>query len=88
MYCVTRETYSSFTAPKGSQISLQSGSSLSVGYRCLQDSLPAIYKDGSSSITWGLGNIADSPQFKSDNYHIQADSQCIDAGDPGIDYTG
>ena len=76
------------TAPNGSQLSLKSGSLLSVGYCCLQDSLPAIYKDGSSSITWGLGNIADNPQLKSDNYHIQAGSPCIDAGDPGLDYIG
>jgi len=33
------------TAPNGSQLSLKSGSSLSVSYCCLQDSLPAIYKE-------------------------------------------
>ncbi len=76
------------TAPNGSQVSLQSGSSISISYCCLQDSLPAIYNDGSSSITWGLGNIADNPLFKSDSYHIQGGSPCIDAGDPGLDYTG
>ena len=76
------------TAPNGSQLSLQSGSSLSVSYCCLQGSLPGIYKDVSSSIAWGLGNIADDPLFQSDNYHIQGGSPCIDAGDPGLDYTG
>ena len=76
------------TAPNGSQLSLQSGSSLSVSYCCLQGSLPAIYKEVSSSITWGLGNIADNPLFESDNYHLQGGSPCIDAGNPGLDYTG
>jgi len=76
------------TAPNGSQLSLQSGSSLSISYSDLQDSLPAIYNSGSSSITWGLGNIADNPLLKTDNYHIQGGSPCIDAGDPSLDYTG
>jgi predicted outer membrane repeat protein len=76
------------TAPNGSQLSLQSASSLSVSYSDLQDSLPAIYNDGSSSIAWGLGNIADNPLFKPDSYHIQGGSPCIDAGDPSLDYTG
>ena len=76
------------TAPNGSQLSLQSGSSLSVSYCCLQGSMPAIYKDVGSSITWGLGNIADNPLFESDNYHIKAGSPCIDAGDTALDYTG
>jgi len=76
------------TAPNGSQLSLQTGSSLSVSYSCLQGSLSAIYEDGSSSITWGLGNIADNPLFELDNYHIKAGSPCIDAGDPALDYTG
>lgn len=76
------------TASNGSQLSLQSGSSLSVSYSDLQDSLPAIYNGGSNSIAWGLGNIAANPLFKSDNYHINGGSPCIDAGDPGLDYTG
>ena len=76
------------TAPNGTQLSLQSGSSLAVSYCCLQDSLPAIYNGGSSSIAWGLGNIADDPLLKPDNYHIQGGSPCVDAGDPSLDYTG
>lgn len=75
-------------APNGSQVSLQSGSSISISYCCLQGYQSAIYNDGSSSFSWGLGNIADNPIFKPDNYHIQAGSPCIDAGDPGLDYTG
>jgi len=76
------------TAPNGSQISVRSGSSLAVSYCCLQGYQSAIYNDGSSSLSWGLGNIADNPMLKPDNYHIQASSPCIDAGDPGLDYTG
>ncbi|MHC4152127.1 MAG: right-handed parallel beta-helix repeat-containing protein [Planctomycetota bacterium] len=75
-------------ASNGVQVSVQSGSSLSVSYCCLEGSLSAIYNDGSCSINWGLGNIADNPQFMSDNYRIQAGSPCIDAGDPNGDYTG
>ena len=76
------------TAPSGAQLSLHSGGSLTISYCCLQGSSPAIYNSGSGSITWGLGNIADNPQFESDNYHIQGGSPCIDAGDPEGDYTG
>jgi hypothetical protein len=76
------------SAPNGPQLSLQSGSSLSVSYCCFQGSQSAIYKDDSNSITLGPGNIADNPLLKSDNYHIKGGSPCIDAGDPGLDYTG
>ncbi|MHC4643682.1 MAG: hypothetical protein ACYS32_18730, partial [Planctomycetota bacterium] len=76
------------TAPNGSQLSLQNGSSLSVSYCCLQGSLSAIYQDAGSSIISGLGNIADNPLLESDNYHIKGGSPCIDAGDPDLDYTG
>lgn len=76
------------TAQDGSQISLQSGSSLIISYCCLQGFLQAIYDDGTSSVLWGLGNIADNPGFKSDSYHLQSGSPCIDAGDPDCDYTG
>ncbi len=76
------------TAPNGSQVSLQSTCSLSVSYSDLQGSLPSIYNSGSSSIAWGLGNIADNPLFKPDSYHIEGGSPCIDAGDPSLDYTG
>ena len=76
------------TAPYGSQISLESSSSLSVSYCCLQGSLAAIYNDGTSSVTWGSGNIAEDPQFEPDNYHLQAGSPCVDAGDPDGDYSG
>jgi hypothetical protein len=75
------------TAPNGPQLSVQSGGSASVSYCCLQGSLPATYKDGTSLITWGLGNIAGDPLFKSDNYHLQAGSPCIDSGDPNGDYS-
>jgi len=75
-------------APNGPQLSLQSGSSLSVSYCCFQGSLSAIYKDDGSSITSGPGNIADNPLLQADNYHIKGGSPCIDAGDPGLDYTG
>jgi hypothetical protein len=76
------------TAPSGSQISLHSGGSLAVSYCCLQGSLPGIYQGGSSSIVWGSGNIADNPQLKADNYHLQAGSPCVDSGDPNGDYSG
>ncbi|MHC4394230.1 MAG: choice-of-anchor Q domain-containing protein [Planctomycetota bacterium] len=76
------------TAPYGSQISLESNSSLDVSYSDLQGSMAGIYNNGSGSISWGLGNIADDPQFEPDNYHLQAESPCIDAGDPNGDYSG
>ncbi|MHC4721625.1 MAG: choice-of-anchor Q domain-containing protein, partial [Planctomycetota bacterium] len=76
------------TAPAGPQISLLSSSSVSISYSDLQGFLEAIYDDGTGSTLWALGNIADNPEFKPDNYHIQPGSPCIDAGDPDRDYSG
>jgi predicted outer membrane repeat protein len=76
------------TAPYGSQISLESSSSLYVSYCDLQGSAAAIYDDGTSLITLGSGNIAENPQFEPDGYHLQVESQCVDAGDPDGDYSG
>ncbi|MHC4676048.1 MAG: choice-of-anchor Q domain-containing protein, partial [Planctomycetota bacterium] len=76
------------TAPAGPQISLLSNSSVSISHSDLQGSLEAIYDDGTGLILWGLGNIADNPEFKPDNYHIQPGSPCIDTGDPDRDYSG
>ncbi len=76
------------TAQNGGQVSLLSSSSLSVSYSDLQGSLDAVYDDGSSVVAWGVGNIAEDPEFMPDNYHIQAGSPCIGAGDPDRDYSG
>jgi hypothetical protein len=76
------------TAPAGPQISLLSSSWVSISYSDLQGSLEAIYDDGTGSILWDLGNIAENPKFKSDNYHIEMASPCVDAGDPARDYSG
>ncbi|MHC5062017.1 MAG: choice-of-anchor Q domain-containing protein, partial [Planctomycetota bacterium] len=76
------------TAPGGPQVSLISSSSVSISYSDLQGSMGAICDDGTGSILWGLGNIADNPEFKPDNYHIQTGSPCIDAGDSDRDYSG
>ncbi|MHC4911589.1 MAG: right-handed parallel beta-helix repeat-containing protein [Planctomycetota bacterium] len=76
------------TAANGPQVSLQSSSSASISYCDLQGSQPDVYYDGSSSVTWGSGNIADDPQLQPDNYHLQAGSPCVSAGDPNGYYNG
>jgi hypothetical protein len=75
-------------APTGSQIALQSGSSVTISYSDLEGSAAAVYDDGTGLVISGAGNIAADPELDSDNYHLQAGSPCIDAGDPGRDYSG
>ena len=76
------------TALDSSQAAVLSGGSLFVSYCDLEGSQLTIYTDGTGTIVWGGGNIDDDPRFKPDNYHLQPNSPCIDAGDPDGDYSG
>jgi subtilisin family serine protease len=68
------------TAANGPQIALAQASRVSISYCNLQGGQPAIYKDGNSSVTWGVGNIDLDPLLTGDG-HLQPGSPCIDAGD-------
>jgi len=51
------------TAPKGSQVGLSSGASLTAGYSDLQGGQEAVYLGSGSAVEWGPGNIDADPQF-------------------------
>jgi len=53
--------------------------SLDINYCCIQ---------GWTGILGGTGNIGTNPQIVVDDYHLQAKSPCIDAGDPLGNYSG
>ena len=79
------------TAPTGPQIYTEAGSSPTVSYSDVQDGWP------------GMGNIDEDPLFiglngldgipgtaddEEDDVHLRGYSPCINAGDPGGDYSG
>jgi hypothetical protein len=72
------------TATSGPQLALYENSSVAIDYCDLQGGLPGIVVDRSSFVTWGPGNTDADPLFvdaASADYHLQAGSPCIDAGD-------
>jgi len=69
------------TATNGSQVTLRESSTVSISYCDLQGGRSAIYKDGTSSITWDAGNINADPLFKDADLRLSGGSPCIDAGD-------
>ncbi|MBW8041950.1 MAG: hypothetical protein FVQ85_18395 [Planctomycetes bacterium] len=69
-----------------SQIALRESSTLSVSYCNIQGGQMAIYIVEDSWINWGDGNIDTNPLLKTDGYHLQPGSPCIDVGDPAVDY--
>ncbi|MFC1635813.1 LamG-like jellyroll fold domain-containing protein [Planctomycetota bacterium] len=72
------------TATSGLQLALHRNSSVVIDYCDLKGGLPGIDVDPSSFVTWGLGNTDADPLFvnaANADYHLQASSPCIDAGD-------
>jgi hypothetical protein len=72
------------TANNGPQIALQEEGSVTVKYCDLQGGQLGIDFDETSIVNWDLGNIDVDPLFvnaANDDYHLQANSPCIDAGD-------
>jgi len=73
-------------------IALENYSQLTISYCDTQGGQPAIYKDSTSSITWGSGNIDAAPDFvdangpddiigtDDDNLRLLPESPCVDAG--------
>ena len=72
------------TTSSGFQVALLDNSSVAVNYCDVQGGLPGIDVDPTSLVTWGLGNTNADPLFvdaANGDYHLQASSPCIDAGD-------
>jgi predicted outer membrane repeat protein len=73
------------TAPSGSQIGMASpSSSASVAYCDAEGGRDAVDTNG-GTLNWGPGNIDADPLFfdgDAGDYHVQADSPCINAADP------
>ncbi len=56
-----------------------------IQYCDIQNGPLAAYADSGCTLTWGEGNIDADPLFTGplfDDYHLSADSPCIDAGNP------
>jgi predicted outer membrane repeat protein len=79
------------SAPSGAEIALfthpSTGqpSTLSVSYCDVAGEQAAVYVDPDSELIWGDGNLDSPPVFvdpDNDDYHLSADSPCIDTGDP------
>lgn len=79
----------------GPEIHLKSGS-LTADFSDIQGGIPAVYRESSSSLNWGAGNISADPLFAFDtDLHLMPGSPCIDAGTntppielPAADYEG
>ena len=81
------------TASNGPQVAVGVRTNVSISYCDLQGGQPGIYKDVTSSITWGSGNITNDPCFVNskgldgtagtddDDLHLSPGSPCIEAGD-------
>jgi hypothetical protein len=73
------------SAEEGPQISLNSGADVSISYCDIQGGKIDIYGAQDANLDWGDGNIDADPLFAdadNDDYHLQWDSPCINAGDP------
>jgi hypothetical protein len=72
------------TATRGPQLALYDNSSMAIDYCDLQGGLPGIVVSPGSFVTWGPGNTDTDPLFvdaANADYHLQAESPCINAGD-------
>ena len=78
------------SAPNGKQLAAANDGILNVSYCDVQNGSAGVFLAG-GTLNWLTGNIGTDPLFvdpPSDDYHLSAGSPCIDAGDPGGDYTG
>ncbi len=60
-------------------------SSMVLSYSAIEDGENGIITNDNADVHWGEGNIDEDPIFAdpdNDDYHLTADSPCIDAGDP------
>ena len=56
---------------------------IDISYSDIEGGQGAISTQGTATVIWGDGNIVDNPLFvdaASDDFHLQADSPCVDAG--------
>ncbi len=61
---------------------------VTISYSDVQNGEQGIVTLGNGVVTWLDGNIDADPLFEEpDNYHLKPGSPCIDAGDPGSDYS-
>ncbi|UCD52752.1 MAG: hypothetical protein JSW27_08960 [Phycisphaerales bacterium] len=61
------------------------GSKATVEYSDLERGRASVYGDSGCILTWAAGNLDADPRFRGatyDDYRLDADSPCIDAGDP------
>ena len=72
----------------GSQIGLRSSATLTVSHCDVEGGEAAVSIEGGSTLNWGEGNLDADPLLTRDRMHLQADSVCVNAGDPNGDYTG
>lgn len=74
----------------GPEIALRWGASLTLSYCDVEGGAGAAYVEADCSLTSGPGNIDSDPFFLNPgggDYHLQACSPGIDAGDPASDYS-
>jgi hypothetical protein len=76
------------TASTGPEVELRKLSTISVNYCDVQGGAGQVYVDADSSLDWGTGNKNADPDFADEDCHLAAGSPCINAGDPGGDYSG
>ncbi len=82
---VTNSIYWDNDAAKGPQIMITGGpfwsSAMRADYSDVERGMGWVYYDCYTTVVWGDGMIDADPLFEGD-YHLQAGSPCIDAGDP------
>jgi len=84
-------------APEGAEIALRNSAELTTSFSDVQGGEAQVYVDGGSELIWGEGNIDADPLFvdpdgpdddpntwEDNDFHLAADSPCIDAGDPNF----
>lgn len=75
------------TGVQGSQLSLVSSSTATASYCILGNGgTKDCYCDASSVLDRTAGNLSEDPLLADDGYHLQPDSPCIEAGQPGGAY--
>jgi len=70
------------TYDEGPEIWVANASTLTVSYSDVQGGQAGAYVGPDANLIWGSGNLSVDPSFVgSGDYHLQATSLCIDAGD-------